>query len=294
MADDKSKRGATDRARVSGSETYEVDYFAEKHGLTREEAQKLIDRVGNDRDALDAAASEQKNSGGASNAPASKRRKTAARAPKQSVAKHALTKSIGAVAATVDSAADAVVDPVAKATRPARRQVAALASNAAGKTRNAVGAASREVAKAPATLKREAGQATKVVATAASGRVASFIGAATAGLVAGVALGLNRKTITTATGLFGPMPTSGLQTGGSTSLAERIARVLAGTGASVNADGSASSAAELVNEEWRSHLSEAKSVLKTLRVPSSDMANAGDAQIWEAMVVAAIAESERL
>ncbi|WP_237713970.1 DUF3606 domain-containing protein [Novosphingobium sp. Rr 2-17] len=41
---------------MSGCEAYEVDYFAEKHGLTRDQAQALIDRVGNDRDKLDAEA----------------------------------------------------------------------------------------------------------------------------------------------------------------------------------------------------------------------------------------------
>ena len=56
MADDKSNTGAQDRARVAGEERYELDYFANKHGLTKEEAQKLIDRHGNGRAALDAAA----------------------------------------------------------------------------------------------------------------------------------------------------------------------------------------------------------------------------------------------
>ncbi|MEG8223273.1 DUF3606 domain-containing protein [Sphingomonas sp. HH69] len=56
MADDKSKRGGADRRTVAGGEGYEVDYFAEKHGLTREQAQDLITRVGNDREKLDAEA----------------------------------------------------------------------------------------------------------------------------------------------------------------------------------------------------------------------------------------------
>jgi len=38
MADNKSKRGKADRSRVSGSEGYEVNYFAIKHGITREQA----------------------------------------------------------------------------------------------------------------------------------------------------------------------------------------------------------------------------------------------------------------
>ena len=56
MSDDKSKVGAQDRARVAGEERYELDYFAKKHGLTKEQAQQLIDRHGNGRAALDEAA----------------------------------------------------------------------------------------------------------------------------------------------------------------------------------------------------------------------------------------------
>ena len=60
MADDKSKRGAEDRARVSGSEGYEVSYFAQKHGISTEQARDLIHQVGNDREKLDAAAEKLK------------------------------------------------------------------------------------------------------------------------------------------------------------------------------------------------------------------------------------------
>ena len=56
MSDDKSNRGEPDRSRVSGSEPYEVKYFAEKHGISVAEAEKLIREHGNDRKALDAAA----------------------------------------------------------------------------------------------------------------------------------------------------------------------------------------------------------------------------------------------
>lgn len=56
MADDKTKTGGADRARVAGDETYEVGYFADKHGISREQARELIDRHGNDRATLDAAA----------------------------------------------------------------------------------------------------------------------------------------------------------------------------------------------------------------------------------------------
>ena len=53
MADDKNNRGEPDRSRVSGSEPYEVSYFASKNGITAEQARELIDRHGNDRETLD-------------------------------------------------------------------------------------------------------------------------------------------------------------------------------------------------------------------------------------------------
>ncbi len=56
MPDNKSKRGKADRSRVSGNEGYEVNYFANKHGITREQARNLIKKVGNNRDKLNRAA----------------------------------------------------------------------------------------------------------------------------------------------------------------------------------------------------------------------------------------------
>ena len=60
MSDDLSNVGQRDRDRVSGSEEYEVEHFARKHGITAEQARELIARVGNDRAALDRAAEELK------------------------------------------------------------------------------------------------------------------------------------------------------------------------------------------------------------------------------------------
>lgn len=60
MSDDLGNVGQRDRDRVSGSEGYEVEYFARKHGLTMEQARDLIARVGNDRSKLDAAAEAMK------------------------------------------------------------------------------------------------------------------------------------------------------------------------------------------------------------------------------------------
>ena len=56
MADNKQHVGEPDRSRVSGSEDYEVRYFADKHGLTMDQARDLIARHGNQRDELDHAA----------------------------------------------------------------------------------------------------------------------------------------------------------------------------------------------------------------------------------------------
>lgn len=53
MSDDKSKVGRQDRSRVAGEERYEVDYFAWKHGNSKEQAEGLIDKHGNSREMLD-------------------------------------------------------------------------------------------------------------------------------------------------------------------------------------------------------------------------------------------------
>lgn len=49
-----------DRSRVAGGQGYELGYFARKHGLTRDEARSLIQRIGNDRAKLNAAAERMK------------------------------------------------------------------------------------------------------------------------------------------------------------------------------------------------------------------------------------------
>lgn len=56
MPDDKNQVGEPDRNRVAGDQDYEVRHLAEKHGLIEEQARKLIDRFGNDREKLEAAA----------------------------------------------------------------------------------------------------------------------------------------------------------------------------------------------------------------------------------------------
>jgi len=75
---------------------------------------------------------------------------------------------------------------------------------------------------------------------------------------------------------------------------ERIARVLAGQRLSLNAGGAHASAGGAVDASWRDHLPDAVAVLKTLREPDEAMARAGDAVVWEAMVLAALAEADAL
>lgn len=79
-----------------------------------------------------------------------------------------------------------------------------------------------------------------------------------------------------------------------TTLAERIARSLAGLDHSANGGGSESSASTSVEETWRGYLEQADAVLRTIREPSAQMARTGDPQIWAAMVETAIAERSSL
>ena len=73
-------------------------------------------------------------------------------------------------------------------------------------------------------------------------------------------------------------------------LVERIARVLAGTAHSSNAEGSDPSAGEKVNAVWRDHVNQALAVLHTAREPDEAMAAVGDVAMWRNMVEAAIAQ----
>jgi hypothetical protein len=73
-----------------------------------------------------------------------------------------------------------------------------------------------------------------------------------------------------------------------TSLVERIARVIAGRVISVNADGDDPSAGDKVDETWRFYTDDAVSILKTMREPDEAAARAGDPAIWERMIEASI------
>ena len=75
-------------------------------------------------------------------------------------------------------------------------------------------------------------------------------------------------------------------------LVERIARVLAAAAHSSNAEGSDPSAAEKVDRTWPEHVNQALAVLHTSREADTRMAEAGDAEVWERMIEAAIEEAE--
>ena len=77
-----------------------------------------------------------------------------------------------------------------------------------------------------------------------------------------------------------------------TSLAERIARVLAGAAHSSNAEGSDPSAGEKVDLVWREHLNQALAVLHAILEPDQAAAAAGDAETWQRMVEASLAKAQ--
>ena len=56
MADNKDARDGRDRAKVSASEPYEVEHFAQKHGINQAEARRIIQEAGPNRADADAAA----------------------------------------------------------------------------------------------------------------------------------------------------------------------------------------------------------------------------------------------
>ncbi len=78
------------------------------------------------------------------------------------------------------------------------------------------------------------------------------------------------------------MPVSNL------TLVERMARVLAGRALSSNAEGDDPSAGPNVDEQWQDYVDDALSILRTMREPDPIMAAAGDPDVWERMVEAAL------
>lgn len=52
MSDDKTLRAPQDASRVAMGEDYEVQYWTEKFGVSRERLQQAVDAVGNGADAV--------------------------------------------------------------------------------------------------------------------------------------------------------------------------------------------------------------------------------------------------
>jgi len=53
MADDKTLRAPQDSARIAMNEDYEVDYWTNKFGVSREGLQEAVDAVGNSASAVE-------------------------------------------------------------------------------------------------------------------------------------------------------------------------------------------------------------------------------------------------
>lgn len=85
-----------------------------------------------------------------------------------------------------------------------------------------------------------------------------------------------------------------------TSPVERIARVIAAEALSINGEGQDPSAGGEVDAVWPEEVKRALAVLRTLREPTPEMVEAGraagsdPAEIWNAMVRAAIGQEETI
>ena len=63
MAERSSKPGGPERKHVAGRKGYEVDELAAKHGISNDQASRLIRQLGDDRDLIDAEAAKLKKRG---------------------------------------------------------------------------------------------------------------------------------------------------------------------------------------------------------------------------------------
>ncbi|WP_343558938.1 DUF3606 domain-containing protein [Sphingobacterium sp.] len=52
MSDNKNQKDARDRNQVAISESYEVDYIAKELGVSRQEVEAAIEKVGNSREEI--------------------------------------------------------------------------------------------------------------------------------------------------------------------------------------------------------------------------------------------------
>ena len=217
-------------------------YFAKKHDMTTEAAQALIERIGNDRTKLDAAAAESlagepsKNEDRAKKA-ASKATRRQTRGPQRAVAEPIITKPTpiktrARRAAAPASAAAGVASALANAPAVARRsarqikqaviatparagkaatgkavapvtgRVGDAARSIADRARRGSAAARKSMSAAPAAVSKGATRAVKGAKSAATSRTAALVGFAAAGVVAGLAINFGRKAVVQAPSLI--------------------------------------------------------------------------------------------
>jgi hypothetical protein len=60
MADDPTKRGPADRSRISLLEPHEVQYWADKFGVSKERLSEAVTKVGHSADAVERHLSEHR------------------------------------------------------------------------------------------------------------------------------------------------------------------------------------------------------------------------------------------
>jgi len=203
MADDRSNVGARDRSEVAGDEPYELDDFARRHGLSRDEVRQLVDRVGNDRAKLEAAVTEA--SVGKPEAPTNAAERGAkAATPRANRSSSGSTRAGerrkakatevagGAPAASTKAA---ITQPITNAVSPIRGRATAAARKVTATARRGSASARKTVVAAPAKVRRQADRAVASARSAITSRTATLVGAAAAGLVAGLAFNYGRKAM---------------------------------------------------------------------------------------------------
>lgn len=52
MSDDLKNRGSKDRSKIAMQEPHEVRYWTEEFGISKEELQRIVDKVGNSADTV--------------------------------------------------------------------------------------------------------------------------------------------------------------------------------------------------------------------------------------------------
>ena len=210
MADDKNKQGEGDRSQVAEGEGYELDYLAQKHGLSRADARALVDEIGNDREKLDAAVAARGNSR-ESGSPAPRSAPKARRATPRKPAgtdrrpraearrgQRAAPEQASALATRVGKLPEQLAETAAKA----QGQFVEIAGKATETVKRGAVSAGRTVAAAPRTARNTAATATRRVKGSVKPRTAAVVGAAAAGLAAGLAITLSRKAVVQASGLL--------------------------------------------------------------------------------------------